>query len=85
MTDDANGKLLDKPSKKINGDIDEENLENNNNNNTNAKESFAIRLLRTWEKLKFKSTLGHLGLLLSLAIYCAVGGYVSVLFCSSKN
>jgi hypothetical protein len=73
MTDEANGKLLDSSAKKL----DEETLEPSTAHTSSPTDSFTIRLLRTWEKLKFKSTLGHLGLLLSLAVYCAVGGYVS--------
>lgn len=76
MTDEANGKLLEKSSKKTRDGTDEEAMEPNSSTSSPA-DSFTIRLLRTWEKLKFKSALGHLGLLLSLAFYCAIGGYVS--------
>lgn len=30
-----------------------------------------------WKSLKWKATLNHIGLLLSLSIYCGVGGLVS--------
>lgn len=30
-----------------------------------------------WKSLKWKSTLNHIGLLVSLSIYCGVGGLVS--------
>jgi hypothetical protein len=77
MTDEANGKLLDSSKKKLDNGVDDETLEPTTNNSGSPTDSFTIRLLRTWEKLKFKSAFGHLGLLLSLAVYCAVGGYVS--------
>lgn len=35
---------------------------------------------RLWQSLKFRSALGHVGLFVSLSIYCAVGGIVSELF-----
>lgn len=37
-------------------------------------------LLKTgcWKSLKWKATLNHIGLLVSLSIYCGVGGLVSV-------
>lgn len=31
-----------------------------------------------WKSLKWKSALNHIGLLISLSIYCGVGGVVSV-------
>lgn len=34
-------------------------------------------LVATWKSLKLKAALGHIGLLVSLSIYCAVGGLVS--------
>ena len=33
-----------------------------------------------WKSLKWKSTLNHIGLLVSLSIYCGVGGLVSDFF-----
>lgn len=41
------------------------------------QEAFTVRVAKFWEKLELKSLLSHLGLLLSLAIYCGVGGVVS--------
>lgn len=34
------------------------------------------RFAATWRTLHVKSALAHVGLLVSLSIYCAVGGYV---------
>lgn len=31
-----------------------------------------------WQSLKWKSALNHIGLLVSLSIYCGVGGLVSI-------
>lgn len=42
------------------------------------KESLRVRILKAWKFLKLKSALGHVGLLVSLSIYCAVGGIVSI-------
>lgn len=33
-------------------------------------------LVATWKSLQLKSALGHVGLLVSLSIYCAAGGLV---------
>lgn len=40
---------------------------------------FFLGLWATWKSLKLKAALGHIGLLVSLSIYCAVGGLVSEL------
>lgn len=42
------------------------------------KDSFKTRFVRFWGRLKIKKALSHVGLLVSLAIYTAAGGYVSV-------
>ena len=42
------------------------------------KECFKDRLKKAWNVLQIKAALGHLGLLVSLSVYCAVGGIVSV-------
>ncbi|XP_055524132.1 TWiK family of potassium channels protein 7 [Wyeomyia smithii] len=38
------------------------------------KEAFIVRVTNFWKKLRLKSALSHVGLLLSLAFYCGVGG-----------
>lgn len=45
---------------------------------TTERESLLTRLLLLWTQYKLKSALGHFGLLLSLAVYCGVGGIVSI-------
>lgn len=45
------------------------------------KESFKERFIKSWKNLKLKSAIGHVGLLISLCIYCGVGGLVSIYFC----
>lgn len=42
------------------------------------KESFKERFIKSWKNLKLKSAIGHVGLLISLCIYCGVGGLVSI-------
>lgn len=41
---------------------------------------FRKRLASACKALKLKAALGHVGLLVSLSIYCAVGGLVSCLY-----
>lgn len=60
--EDASQELLEQ-LKKIDGECE--------------KERFRDRFCKAWKSLKFKSALGHVGLLVSLSIYCAVGGIVS--------
>lgn len=60
--EDASQELLEQ-LKKIDGECE--------------KESFNNRFSTAWKSLKLKSALGHVGLLVSLSIYCAVGGIVS--------
>lgn len=64
---DANQELLQQ-LKKIDGECEKE----------CEKESFKDRFSKGWKSLKIKSALGHIGLLVSLSIYCAVGGIVSI-------
>lgn len=40
-------------------------------------DSFGARFMKAWKNLKIKKGLGHIGLLVSLAVYCGVGGLVS--------
>lgn len=61
--EDANQELLEQ-LKKIDGDCEKDNLKN--------------RSTKAWKSLKLKGALGHVGLLVSLSIYCAVGGIVSL-------
>lgn len=46
------------------------------------KKSICNRLSSTWKSVKLKAALAHIGLMLSLSIYCVVGGLVSILFIS---
>lgn len=43
-----------------------------------VEEGFKKRLAKAFTSLKLKAALGHVGLLLSLCVYCAVGGIVSI-------
>lgn len=43
-----------------------------------AKHSCCHRLNSAWKSLKLRSALGHIGLMVSLSIYCVVGGIVSM-------
>lgn len=47
------------------------------------RSSFRHRFCRVWKSLKLRSALGHFGLMVSLSIYCVVGGVVSI--CSTFN
>lgn len=60
--EDASQELLEQ-LKKIDGENEKDNLKD--------------RFSKGWKSLKIKSALGHIGLLVSLSIYCAVGGIVS--------
>lgn len=42
------------------------------------RSSFRHRFCRVWKSLKLRSALGHAGLMISLSIYCVVGGVVSM-------
>lgn len=42
------------------------------------RSSFRHRFCRVWKSLKLRSALGHAGLMVSLSIYCVVGGMVCV-------
>lgn len=42
--------------------------------------SLRSRTAKAWNKLKVKSALAHMGLMVSLSIYCVVGGIVSIQF-----
>lgn len=44
----------------------------------NQKEPLTVRVAKFWKKLKLKSALSHVGLLLSLGFYCGIGGVVSL-------
>lgn len=46
---------------------------------------FRTRLAKACETLHIKAILGHVGLLVSLSIYCAVGGLVSSYMFHKKN
>lgn len=35
------------------------------------------RFSNVWKSLKLRAALGHIGLMVSLSIYCVVGGFVS--------
>lgn len=61
--EDASQELLEQ-LKKIDGECE--------------KNNFTDRFSKGWKSLKLKGALGHVGLLVSLSIYCAVGGIVSV-------
>uniref|UniRef100_A0A8D8GZK4 TWiK family of potassium channels protein 7 n=1 Tax=Culex pipiens TaxID=7175 RepID=A0A8D8GZK4_CULPI len=41
-----------------------------------GKETFSVRFQKFWKKFKLKSALSHVGLLVSLAVYCGVGGVI---------
>lgn len=43
------------------------------------RSSFRHRFCRVWKSLKLRSALGHFGLMISLSIYCVVGGVVSTI------
>lgn len=43
----------------------------------NAESSSGLCRKGCWKSLKWKSALNHIGLLVSLSIYCGVGGVVS--------
>lgn len=64
----------------IDEEADEELLEQlkafNEINTTNS--SFRHRFCNAWKSLKLRSALGHIGLMVSLSIYCVVGGIVSI-------
>lgn len=60
--EDASQELLEQ-LKKIDGECKED--------------TFKDRFSKVWKSLKIKSALGHIVLLLSLSVYCAVGGIVS--------
>ncbi len=66
--EDANQELLEQ-LKKIDGECEKD-----------SKDSFNSRFGKAWKSLKLKGALGHVGLLVSLSIYCAVGGIVSQIF-----
>lgn len=40
--------------------------------------TFWQKFLNAWKSLKLRAALGHFGLMLSLSIYCVVGGIVSM-------
>ncbi|XP_021703985.1 TWiK family of potassium channels protein 7 [Aedes aegypti] len=40
------------------------------------QEAFTVRFVKFWKRLEIKTALSHVGLLLSLAIYCGVGGVI---------
>lgn len=61
--EDASQELLEQ-LKKIDGECKSDSLKD--------------RFSKGWKSLKIKSALGHIGLLVSLSVYCAVGGIVSV-------
>lgn len=61
--EDASQELLEQ-LKKIDGECEQD--------------RFKDRFSKAWKSLKLKSAIGHVGLLVSLSIYCAVGGIVSV-------
>lgn len=42
------------------------------------RSTFKHRFCRFWKSLKLRSALGHFGLMISLSIYCVVGGVVSM-------
>lgn len=42
------------------------------------RSTFRHRFCRIWKSLKLRSALGHFGLMVSLSIYCVVGGVVSI-------
>lgn len=44
----------------------------------NGAGGFCSRSAACWQSLKWKSALNHIGLLVSLSIYCGVGGLVSI-------
>lgn len=62
---DANQELLEQV-KQIDGFID-----------APKRDSLKVRFSKAWKLLQIKAALGHVGLLVSLSIYCAVGGLVS--------
>lgn len=39
--------------------------------------TLSTRLANAWKPLKVKAALAHIGLMMSLAVYCVVGGIVS--------
>lgn len=43
--------------------------------------SLKSRLASAWRPLKFKAAMAHVGLMVSLSIYCVVGGIVSTSIC----
>lgn len=44
-----------------------------------VRSSYRHRFFNAWKSLKLRSALGHIGLMLSLSVYCVVGGIVSML------
>lgn len=62
--EDASQELLEQ-LKKIDGECEK-------------RDNFKNRFGKAWKSLKIKGALGHVGLLVSLSIYCAVGGIVSI-------
>lgn len=42
------------------------------------RSTFRRRLCRFWKSLKLRKAFGHFGLMVSLSIYCVVGGVVSM-------
>lgn len=71
---------LDKMANNIDEEADEELLPQLKLFNEIHKErkSFRYRLRRIWKSLKLRSAFGHIGLMVSLSIYCVVGGVVSM-------
>lgn len=47
-------------------------------NEINMEPAFRHRFCRFWKSLKLRSAFGHFGLMVSLSIYCVVGGVVSI-------
>lgn len=45
--------------------------------NVEPRPTLGARLARAWKPLKVKAALAHIGLMISLAVYCVVGGIVS--------
>lgn len=66
--DEANGELL--KNYRSDDDINREKAKN--------KSSFVQRLGEFFVKFKIRAVLGHLGLLVTLCVYCFIGGIVSI-------
>lgn len=78
--DEVNTELIQKNNRKVLDARIENGTVHTNGLATNGVGSPDIVEKSRWHSLKWKSALSHIGLLISLSIYCGVGGVVSLNF-----